>query len=364
MSLHHDGVWFVFYSDGKDFQYQTSVDSGQSWQRAAEPLSTAPNGSTSHDVLQEGDMVYMSHAYYPLGRYDPKAPYATDPAHRGEYTYEGRVKRGRIEGRRIRWTDDVNPGFSVDYSNLVRDSAGYLWVFTRESQQGTAYRSRAPDDIGAWMPKTTCIPITGRHAMDAAALDDGKLYAATVLTTDGKLYGNLYDGAQWGPEAVLIDDAMTTVAGDDRRLALEFDAARRRLHLAYVDAASKLRYRRLESPYGPENWHPPLSAPGQELAAGVFTCALSLDTELIITYGVEKHLGEDRRVRTGELYARRFDGNEWQGEPVLVSQPGTIYNWYPNVNRDAGNGLCVLYSRSVDETALGKPLAVMVTLAR
>ncbi|MFC1604413.1 hypothetical protein ACFL5F_05230 [Planctomycetota bacterium] len=30
----HDGVWFVFYSDGRDFWYQTSVDWGRTWRRA------------------------------------------------------------------------------------------------------------------------------------------------------------------------------------------------------------------------------------------------------------------------------------------------------------------------------------------
>ena len=35
----HEGVWFVFYSDGKDFWYQTSQDGGQTWRRAAEPVA-------------------------------------------------------------------------------------------------------------------------------------------------------------------------------------------------------------------------------------------------------------------------------------------------------------------------------------
>lgn len=46
--------------------------------------------------------IYASYAFYPLGRYDVNAPYAKDPARRGEYTHEGRIKMGRIEGRRIR----------------------------------------------------------------------------------------------------------------------------------------------------------------------------------------------------------------------------------------------------------------------
>ena len=45
-----------------------------------------------------------------------------------------------------------------------------------------------------------------------------------------------------------------------------------------------------------------------------------------------------------------------------MSRPGTIHNWYPNVNRDVRDGLCVMYSRSVDSQKLGVPLAVMVSV--
>ena len=368
-SFCHEDVWFVFYSDGRDFRYQTSDDLGRTWQRAEEPVATAPNGSTSFDVCRVDDTVYIGHALYPLGRYDVNAPYAKDPARRGEYRHEGRVKVGRIEGRTIRWLPGTDPGFTPDYSNVVQDTAGYLWVFCRESELGTAYRSRSPNHVEEWMPPSTCLTVVGRHALDAAALDDGKLYVASLLTTGGKLYGNLYDGEEWGDAAVLIADGLTTVAGDDRRLALQFDPTQKRLYLVYVDAGNRLRYRFLESPYRPADWQPEPSRPGSELAAGVFTCALSVDSStkpygLVITYGLEKRVGRDKRQRTGELFARRFDGNRWQGKAVLVSQPGTTYNWYPNVNRDVRDGLCVLYSRSLDQAHPGTPLAVMVSICR
>ncbi|MBL7044284.1 MAG: exo-alpha-sialidase [Pirellulaceae bacterium] len=367
MCFDHDGVWFVFYSDGKDFRYQTSADGGKTWQRAKQPVDQAPNGSTSFDVLKVGDRVYVSHAFYPLGRYDVNAPYAKDPNRRSEYRHEGRIKKGRIEGRTVRWLEDIHPGFTPDYSNLAQDTAGFYWVFTRESGEGIAYRSRKSNDITNWMPKIVCMPIQGRHAMDAAALDGSQLYVVSLLTTEGTLYGNLFDGKRWGVQPILIADDVTTVAGDDRRLAIEFDPNNRRLHLIYVDAANVLRYRCLRSPYRPQDWQPSLSRAGQDLAAGVFTCALSVDSSqspygMVITYGLEKHAGRDKRERTGELYARHFDGNTWQGEPMLVSQPHTIQNWYPNVNRDARHGLCVMYSRSVDKIRLGKPLAIMVSV--
>lgn len=370
MSFHHEGVWFVFYSDGRDYQYQTSADWGRTWRRADEPVDQAPNGSSGFDVLKVGTQVFVSHAIYPLGRYDPDAPYAKDPARRGEYTHEGRIKRGRIEGRTIRWIQNVDLGFTPDYSNLVQDTNGFFWIFTREAHQGVAYRSKEPNDIRKWMPEAVCMPVEGRHAMDAAALDDGKLYAASMLTTDGRIYGNLFDDAtKWGSEPVLIADDVTRVAGDDRRLSLQFDPTSRRLHLVYVDANNRLRYRCLRSPYRRHDWRPALSEPGQQLAADVFACALSVDSSqspygLVITYGLQKHAGRDKRERTGELYSRRFDGEHWLRSPILMSQVETIHNWYPNVCQDVRGGRCVMYSRSVKETRLGKPLAVMVSLYR
>jgi len=365
----HEGVWFVFYSDGADFCYQTSDDMGETWQLAREPVDQAPNGSSSFDVIKIGNKVYISHAYYPLGRYDVNAPYARDSSRRGEYRTEGRIKEGCIEGREIRWVVDRNPGFTIDYSNIVRDSEGYFWIFARKSQQGIVYRSQRPDNTGDWMPESICLPEKGRHAFNAAAMHDGALYIVSMLTSGGKLYGNLYDGQTWGEEAVLISDNVTKVAGDDRRLSLEFDPVQQRLHLIYVDAESILRYRFLDAPYQPENWQPGLANAGLELARDVFTCALSMDTtripcDLPITYGLEKHVGKDRRERTGELYVRRFDGQNWLGTAILMSQPGTIHNWYPSVNEDCSDGLCMMYSRSVDPSDLGKPLAVMVSVSR
>ena len=205
--------------------------------------------------------------------------------------------------------------------------------------------------------------------MDAAALSDGYLYVVSMLTTAGRLYGNLYDGQNWSHQPVLIADDTTTVAGDDRRLSIEFDSTQNRLHLIYVDTKSTLRYRYLDAPYRPQDWKPELTQCGIELATGVFTCALSVDVSqtpygLMITYGIEKHVGKDKRERTGLLVARRYSGKQWQGDVVIVSQSSTRHNWYPSVNQDVSNGLCVLYSRSVDTSNIGKPLAVMVSLCQ
>jgi len=46
MTFFHEGVWFVFYSDGKHFLYQTSADGGKTWQPADYPIDQALKGST------------------------------------------------------------------------------------------------------------------------------------------------------------------------------------------------------------------------------------------------------------------------------------------------------------------------------
>ena len=102
------------------------------------------------------------------------APFAKDRTRRNEYTPEGRVKKGRIEGREIHWLADIDPGFTPDYSNIVRDIDGYMCYFTRNNRLGTVYRSSKIDDISGWLPETVCIPVKGRHALDAAALDNGR----------------------------------------------------------------------------------------------------------------------------------------------------------------------------------------------
>ncbi len=57
MSFQHEGVWFVFYSDGKDFRYQTSADFGRTWKRADEAVAPAPNGSSTDGYLKSWNIV-------------------------------------------------------------------------------------------------------------------------------------------------------------------------------------------------------------------------------------------------------------------------------------------------------------------
>ena len=91
-----------------------------------------------------------------------------------------------------------------------------------------------------------------------------------------------------------------------------------------------------------------------------FTTVLSLDTSrdpahVYVLFG--KTLFEnkgDLRSTYGELYLQRSDGKTWT-DPVLVSEPGTTENWYPNMNEDVSRGIGVVYLKGSGRTQTGKP---------
>jgi len=80
---------------------------------------------------------------------------------------------------------------------------------------------------------------------------------------------------------------------------------------------------------------------------------MSLDTSktqsyLYLLYGKTQFEHRDPRWQSGELYIVKFDGESWS-EPVLVSEPGTKYNWYPNMNEDVSKGIGVMYLKGMPE---------------
>ena len=97
-----------------------------------------------------------------------------------------------------------------------------------------------------------------------------------------------------------------------------------------------------------------------------FTVVLSLDTShrpahVYALFG--KTLFEDKkdlRNTYGALYLQRFDRGAW-GEPVLVSEPDTEDNWYPNMSEDLRHGIGILYLKGSGRTRPGKkpPLDIM-----
>jgi hypothetical protein len=361
----HEGKWLVFR--GKPDTYHFSQD-GKNWS-----ATEAPQASRSH--LIRGSDIFT---FYTV---------LVEPA--PKWVFDSFICRGVISGNTIEW----EPGQKLDtgvayYPDLHQDSRGHFTMTGRHPIRNDENevlatevlwkRSKRPGDISQWDPDIRCINHVGDRggpgdtwkrvgstAHENLVLEDGKSYVIAMMTVDGvgKLYGNLFDGEKWGDEDTELASGMSTWAGTDRRMCAVFDKTARTIHLGYVDGLGNLWYRSGKSPYGPGDW----SRRRRMQECRTFTVVLSLDTSqrpahVYVLYG--KTLHEDRRdLRNtwGALYLQRFDGRKWS-DPVLVSEPGTEDNWYPNMNADVSGGIGVLYLKALKTRSGEKPaLDIMFT---
>jgi len=350
----HRGRWLVFRGDPDTYHF--SAD-GKTW-----TTTEAVQASRSH--LVRGDTIYTHYAVL------------VEPA--PKWRFDHFVTKGRIGAEGITWDKPVKLDTRLGYYlDLQRDEAGHFTMTGRTanftevdgerevtSTEVLWKRSKRPDDLSEWGPDVRCI----RHVGDShvgkkwtqvgstvhenVTLEDGKSYVFGMMTVGGagKLYGNLYDGTKWGAADTELAGDMSTWPGTDRRMCAVFDRAARVLHLGYVDRDGGLWYRRATPPYGPEDW----SAPVRLQPYRCFCAVLALDTSrspahVYVLFGRTRYRGQDRRNTCGEIHLQRFDGRRWS-EPVLVSEPGTKDNWYPNMNADVRDGIGVLYLRGSAET--------------
>lgn len=363
----HEGKWLVFR--GNPDTYHFSED-GIIW--------------TSTEVQQAG----RSHLI------DGKTIYSTynvlvEPA--PKWLFDKFICRGTISGKEIQWEEPYELTTRVDYyRDLQQDTNGYFTMTGRAALMdennefiGTHVlwkRSKRPNDISEWEPDIPYIKLMGDGHIEGdpnswkkvgstvhenLTLEEGKSYAFALMTVDGvgMLYGNLHDGEKWNEAETEIATGMSTWAGTDRRMCAVFDRTSKLIHQAYVDGDGNLLYRNVRSPYGADDWSEPM--PIQHYKT--FTVVLSLDTShepnhLYALFG--KTLYEDKkdlRNTYGALYLQRFDGQSWS-EPVLVSEPDTEDNWYPNMNADLKHGVGILYmkgSRSRPKVDDKTPLDIM-----
>lgn len=336
----HQGKWLVFH--GGPNMYHFSAD-GVRWSQREIPQFA------SRGYLIRGDTIY---AFGRVGQ-GPDSTAATF--------------RGVIRGETIDWGEPNQlPHLTLSYyEDLQQDSAGRFSVSGRTMHLDGAgkprgmtidwARSLRPNDITAWGPQQQAIPVVSdsktSEVHENIPLEDGRSYIIGMVGVkgEGKLYGNLFDGRRWGEEGVLLAGNMSNVRGTDKRMSAVWDQKARVIHLSYVDHDSQLWYRTCPSPYRPQDW----TAPVKLKPFKVFTNVMSLDAtaapaQVWLIYGKTLYEHPDPRWQSGELYATCFDGKSWS-EPVLVSEPGTKFNWYPNVNEDASQGIGVLYLKGVPE---------------
>jgi hypothetical protein len=214
-------------------------------------------------------------------------------------------------------------------------------------------RSTYPDRIDEWEPPIQCIHHVsnsrGSVAHENIPLERGQSYVIGKISVDGegKLYGNLFDGNQWQDKDVELASGMSTVFGDDRRMSAEYDQNGRKIHLVYVDGKARLWYRTGVYPFDSANWSEPVLLK----KFPVFTVVLSLDqstkpSTMWLVYGKTIFKHKDVRWESGELYLEKFDGST-HSDPLLVSEPGTEYNWYPNMNEDVSKNIGIMYLKGM-----------------
>jgi hypothetical protein len=361
----YEGKWLVFRG-GPD-TYHFSED-GITW-----TATESPKASRSH--LIHGNTIYTS--YNVLVEPAPK------------WIFDRFICQGTISGEEIRWGEPYKLDTRVDYyRDLKQDTNGYFTMTGRapisDENRGITgmevlwKRSTRPNDISEWEADVRYIDHIGDSSPgdknawkrigstvhENLVLEDGKSYAFAMMTVDGvgRLYGNLFDGEEWGAEETEIAAGMSSWAGTDRRMCAVFDRTAKVIHLGYVDGDGDLFYRNARTPYRAEDW----SEPVQLQPFKAFTVVLSLDTShqpnhVYVLFG--KTLFEDSkdlRNTYGSLHLQRFDGQSWS-EPVLVSEPGTEDNWYPNMNEDLRHGIVILYLKGSGRTRPGEkpPLDIM-----
>jgi len=351
------GKWLVFRG-GPD-TYHFSED-GITW-----TASEAPQASRSH--LIKGDTIYS--VYNVLDE--------TLPA--GNYNLF--ICRGKIFDNAIQWETPVKLETRLGYyPDLQQDEKGYFTITGRAlirdekneiiGEEILWKRSTRPNDISEWESDVRFIHHVGDRAIgmggwkkvgspahENLTLENGKSYVFGMMTVNGvgKLYGNMFDGRNWGDEDVELATGMSTWRGTDRRMCATFDETAKVIHLAYVDGEGGLWYRRVANPYNAEDWSDPVKLQSFK----TFTVVLSLDTShqpahVYLLFG--KTLFEDEkdlRNTYGALYLQRFDGKRWS-KPVLVSEPDTEDNWYPNMNADLRHGIGILYLKGSSRTREGK----------
>ena len=139
-----------------------------------------------------------------------------------------------------------------------------------------------------------------------------------------------------------------------------FEPARRAIHLVMVNGSFELVYRTCGEPYGPSDWSAPLILSVDT----IFTAVLGIDRTVIparlaLVYGVERN-SDGGRLHNGELYLKWFDGSAWEAGSLLVSEPGTTNNWYPNLLEDASGEIGLLYYKAPVGSAAGDAMFALI----
>lgn len=349
------GTWFVFHGASTGYGgngFQTSSD-GITWSS----LKAGVNSSTeelARSYLIEGNKITKM---YPID-------IDSDPNITNQELY---ICEGTISGTDIIWDTPqlvipANPLGGHNewnyYNDLKRDSSGRIHFTGRHIDENNEiyeiYWMRAlnPYDISAWESPFTVVsgsPTTnGVDGHENVQLEGDEVYVIARTNSNiyvpgkpAKFYGRHFDGTNW--ETALTELGISDgIGGSDRRLCALLDPNESKIHLVYIDNDRNLYHRTLSKPYNSADWTAPVL-----VATNTFTCTMGIDTtvspsRIALVYGNQR-ASNGGRWHTGELYLKWFDGQNWESNSLLISESGTIYNWFPNMIRDVSGEIGVMY---------------------
>ncbi len=290
------------------------------------------------------------------------------------YISKGKITNSQFvweDSSRITTVDNVKHSNELNelyfyYPDLQIESNGKL-SFTIIRMLGKSEReasfsvmkvmSKNFDDIAHWEEPQKALHQEGETETpnEHVTLDDGRSFVFAKVSKGNKfqLLGNFFNGTSWSKSDIFFSDMSASPGGgDDKRMSAILDPEAKILHLLYIDKQNRLIYRNLATdfisePHTVSDWSGPVV-----LEKDVFTVTQGIDktknpAHLWMVYGKIKFQSKkDARGVTGDLLLRKYNGLKWEDEKILISEPGTIYNWYPNINEDVSSHIGVLYLKN------------------
>jgi len=218
------GRWWVFYSDGSDGVFRSSVD-GEAW---SEPVAFAPGGHFGHRFGCWFDGAYFHYAFCSAALGAEVSYRRGAPKEDGTIVWSGAAQAAY----------DTPPDKKVMYPKVLVDAAGRPWIAFMElvyavpnapPYDAVVIRSKRSDGVWRTDPEFPHKLVDAKETAgypDAmgAVLSDGGVYWVYNSRRDGTdaYLGRLWSGGAWQTEEVIArpasEYAFFNLVGEGRRV--------------------------------------------------------------------------------------------------------------------------------------------------
>jgi hypothetical protein len=298
-----NGRFWVFWDDGSNFVYSSSVD-GQTW------------GSPT--TIVAGDLKYSFSVYF-NGANVFYVRTGSWPSRDGLYYRMGTPGSNGV----VTWLASEQTIVSSSYEcldpSIAVDSSGYPWIVYGDGVSGSTATLNvitSTTSNGVWTtasayPKQLSTSGNFPYAT-ILPLSDGQMYAVwCIQDVVGPLYGSLYSGGVWGSSEI-VTSTNCAVLGSYSLIPWSACSVGNNVYVVYINYANALRF--TERIYG-TGWTAETTL-GVGLATPTFPSITSCSGNLYVFY--------DGNPTANTLYYMDYNGVSW-GTPVAW----TTENLYP-----------------------------------